>query len=235
MITSMNALGLNAARIESEYIERLNKTRFELDSGWRPPGLMLKGGTARQRTDALQRLLDIAEKDAFLCSYLAVGTELSLANTNDVCETALRAAGLSAHLRPGQDAYMALKRLAGSSRHFERNGWVLLFDNVDRFQGTLRSRAESYKEVARWMGSPTQEPVVGLFCVLAVTAEYEAALESDTAALPAIRAEQSTGSAEDLQLFDAAEAGIAALEHEALVRELLILEYPSDALPTAGA
>jgi hypothetical protein len=224
-VTNENILGLNAVRIETEYLERLNKTRFGLDAGWRPPGLMLKGGSARHRRQALQRLHELAELDGFWCSYVALGPDLSLANTHGVCETAIEAAGLSAHFEPEWDAHCILKRLAASARQFERNGWVLLIDNVDRFPGTIRSRAESYQEVARWMGSPTQEPVAGLFCVLAVTPEFEAAVETDMAALPAIRAElRSTGASEDLLLLEGAEAGIAALEHEALVRELLVLE-----------
>ncbi len=221
-------LGANSAQIESEYLERLNKTRFGMDCGWRPPGLMLKGGGAAQRRLAFERLKDLAEQDGFFCSYIALGPRLPLANTLDICSAAISAADLSGFLNPAQDALENLKGLAASARRFERNGWVILIDNMDRFEGIPRNRAASYREIARWMGSLQEKPTIGLFCVLGITPEFEQSVADPNNELATIRDDlRSTGSAADKRLLDAAEIGIFALDHETTVRELLVLEHPT--------
>jgi hypothetical protein len=214
MRTSQNPLGIHAARIESEYLERLHKVRFGLDRGWRPPGLMLKGGNAEQRAAAMLKLKELALHGGFSCSYLALGPELELRNTAKICRAAIESAGL--------DPQSDLKRLAASSRQIGREGLVLLIDNIDRFAGPPRARAEAYREIQRWMGALPDEQYVGLFCVLAVTAGFEEAV-ADPAELSAIRQELSAP--EDAQLLDDAHSGLASLDHEMTVHELLVLEF----------
>jgi hypothetical protein len=102
---------------------------------------------------------------------------------------------------------------------------VLLIDNVDRFDGDPRARAESYREVVRWMGALPGEQYIGLFCLLAVTPGFEQAV-SDPAELAAIRGElDPAGAPQDRELLDVAEGGIRGLEHEVVVHELLVLEW----------
>ena len=222
----MNLLGRHSARIESEYLERLHKVRFGMDHGWRPPGLLMKGGTVEQRCQALQRLKLLAEQDRFFCSHVTLKPDLPLRDASRVCQAAIEAAGLAQHCNAAATPPDEVKRLAGSARELGRNGWIVLIDNVNIFQGSTRERAESYRELSRWMGRPPGDSCLGLFCVLAVTPEFERAVMQPDGDLAAIRNQlASTGSADDLRLLDDAEAGIAALEHEAMVYELLVLEW----------
>lgn len=228
-----NPLGRDSRRIESEYLERLHKVRFGMDHGWRPPGLLLKGGTSVQRAHAMERLKELALQDGFFCGCITLNRDLSLRDTEAVCRAAIEAAGLAGQLDPASDAQSELKRMAESARQLGRDGWVLLIDNVDRFDGTPRFRAECYRELMRWMGALPEEQYIGLFCVLAVTPEFEKVAASRE--LATIRADLGADylsltafgrlSPTDRQLLDAADGGIRALDKEALVHELLVLEW----------
>ena len=212
-------LGRHAQRIESEYLERLHKVRFGLDRGWRPPGLLLKGGTSAERTQALERLKELALNDGFLCSYISLGPDLPLRGTQAICKAILRAS----QFEPAFYSLTKLTRVAASARELGRNGWIVLIDNVDGFGGSPVDRAEAYRELLRWMGRLAEEQYIGLFCVLAVTEGFEQAV-ADPSELAAMRTAAAEGLL-DPQLLDASRAGIRALEHEILAHELLVLEY----------
>jgi len=212
-------LGRHAQRIESEYLERLHKVRFGLDQGWRPPGLLLKGGSSVERTQALERLKELALNDGFLCSYISLSPELPLRATQAVCKAILRAS----LFEPSYYSLTKLTRVAASTRELGRNGWIVLIDNVDRFEGTPAERAEAYRELLRWMGRLPDEQYVGLFCVLAITEGFEQAV-ADPDELAAMRTAAGAGLL-DAQLLDASHAGIGALQHEVLAHELLVLEF----------
>jgi hypothetical protein len=214
----MDPLGLQVKRIESEYLERLNKVRYGLDGGWQPPGLLLRGGTDVERTAALRRLQVLAEEDGFLCRYLRPGPDLPLRDIQGICRAILdRGAG-----GPATDLLAELRRMAASARESGKEGWVILFDNVDRFAGTPRERAESYREMTRWMGALPGNQYVGLFCLFAVTPAFEQAVADPDREL----AEISAGAAPaDTDLLSAAATGIGTLRHEAIALELLLLEF----------
>jgi hypothetical protein len=150
---------------------------------------------------------------------------LQLRDTSAVVNAAFQDTGLASTLSPGADPLTEFKRVAANARQSGHDGWILLIDNVDAFDGDPRTRAESYAELMRWMGGLRDEQYLGLFCVLAVTPEFERAVQ-DPAELGSIRtALRATGDPRDLQLLDAAEGGIGALEHEVVVHELLVLEW----------
>ena len=215
-----NVLGVHAARIESEYLERLHKVRFGLDRGWRPPGLMLRGGTTDQRAQAMLRLKALALSDNFFCSYVALGPGLSLRDPQAVSRAAIKAAGFTNPI-DASDALTELQRLAATVRDSRRDGWVLLIDNVDRFEGSSRDRALAYRELVRWMGGLRDEQYLGLFCVLAVTENFEQSVASSEYTVVT----RDLQNPEDRELLDAAQGGITSLEHELAVHELLVLEW----------
>ncbi len=215
----MNPLGRHWKRIESEYLERLNKVRYGLDGGWQPPGLLLKGGTDAERSAAMGRLQALAEEDGFFCSYVRLGPELPLRDTAGICRAALEAVRPAGAAGPDADLLAEVRELAAGVRRQGKDGWVVLFDPVDRFAGTERERAESYRELTRWMGALPGNEYPGLFCLLAVTGEFEKAVGDPEREMEAIRA----GVAE-ADLLGAAETGIGTLRHEAIALELLVLE-----------
>lgn len=210
----MQPLGKRAKRIESEYLERLNKVRYGLDGGWQPPGLMLKGGNADQRAAAIERLRELAVEDGFSCSLVTLGPELTLRDTARVRMAALADAGF--------DPAAKVRDVAASSRARGKDGWVVLLSNVDRFEGTARERAEGYREITRWMATLAWQKCPGLFCLLAVTPEFEAAVADPEAELRSLATELTTA---DTGLLEAAEGGITTLRHEASALELLELEF----------
>jgi hypothetical protein len=90
----MKGLGRWTRRIESEFIERLQKVKVGLRQGWQPPGLLLKGGSAAHRSRARRRLADLAEEESFLCTTIIVSDALPLRDCTAVCRTAIRSAEL---------------------------------------------------------------------------------------------------------------------------------------------
>ncbi len=221
----MHPLGKNAERIESEYLERLNKVRFGLDWGYRPPGLILKGGTTERRGEAIDRLKSLAEADNFFCSSLFLTPDLQLRDREAISRAAIEAARMSSLSRPDSEYFEEVKRLAGIARESKMEGWVLLIDNVDAFRGTTAERAESYGELSTWMGRPPGDSLLGLTCVISVTSDFERSVEDPADDLTEIGDLLGpAGPRPDTELLDNARLGINAIEHEILAHELLVLE-----------
>jgi hypothetical protein len=218
----MDPLGLHRKWIEREYLERLNKVRYGLDGGWQPPGLLLRGGTDAERTAAMRRLQVLAEEDGFICSYIRLGPDLPLCDTRAICRVAVESAQFPRPSGPDADPLAELRQAAESARKSGKEGWVLLIDNLDAFTGTPVERADSYREMTRWMGALPGSQYVGLFCLFAVTPAFEQAVADPDRELASI----SAGFAlDDADLLSAAATGIGTLRHEAIARELLDLKF----------
>jgi hypothetical protein len=157
----------------------------------------------------MERLRELAIEDGFPCAILTLRAGMPITNYPALCGAIL--AALGQRLEDTEDPADALRRFAG------RQGCIVLLNNVDRFEGSAEERAHAYRELTRWMGTLPNASVTGLFAVLAVTPAFEQSV-SDASERAALE------EAVDGDLLQEALVGLAALEHERTVHELLVLE-----------
>ncbi len=124
---------------------------------------------------------------------------------------------------------LARQRLRFAARVFRAAGWagwLVLFDEVELIgRCSVLQRARSYAELARWTDGDPDDRAAPLGAVLAITDDYEAAVlsgKSDREQVPARM--RGRGSVADDLLADGAEAGMRAIEQQAL-----LLSPPDDA------
>ncbi len=97
-------------------------------------------------------------------------------------------------------------------------GWLLLIDEVELIgRYTLRQRAHSYAELARWVGRPDGDSLPGLTAVLAITDDYATSVlegKNDLEYIPGRLRAWDLSSAGDA-LVRQAEQGMRLIQHAA--------------------
>jgi len=116
---------------------------------------------------------------------------------------------------------LALQRfrfLAGLIRAAGYAGWVLLVDEVELVgRYSLLQRGRSYAEIARWVGGFDSEPLAGVVSVLAISADFDAAVlheKNDIDEVP--NRFRARGTEEDELIAERAEQGMRIVERERL-------------------
>jgi hypothetical protein len=109
-----------------------------------------------------------------------------------------------------------VSRLIGAAGY---SGWVLFFDEIELIaRYSLRQRAKSYAEIARWLGKLSESDMAGIASVLAITEDYTQAVlneKDDLEKAPGrLRASNNYW---DQQLAISAEKGIGALNHDLMM------------------
>jgi len=98
------------------------------------------------------------------------------------------------------------------------NGWVVLFDEVELIgRYSLKQRARSYADLARWAGRLKGETIPGLAAVFAITTDFDAAVLQDRGDLEAVPGKlRATGVDADQKLASRAEQGMRMIGREAV-------------------
>lgn len=102
-------------------------------------------------------------------------------------------------------------------------GWVLLLDEAELIgRYSLRQRAKSYAELARWMGAlKAGSTFPGIVSVLAITPDFETAILDEKGDSDSVRARLTvTGSPEELLAVGEAEAGMRQIRSAVRLRQL---------------
>jgi hypothetical protein len=96
-------------------------------------------------------------------------------------------------------------------------GWVLLVDEAELIgRYSLRQRARSYAELARWLGKRRGEPYPGLYTVVAITTDFaEAVLEERKDATVIPERLRASATEADQILASHAERGMRLISREA--------------------
>lgn len=133
----------------------------------------------------------------------------------------LRALGEAATYRlesvPARD--LPLQRFLFLSRLIQAAGypgWVLLFDEVELIgRYSLKQRARSYAELARWGGKLKNASIPGLAAVMAVTTDFDAAVLQDRNDAEVVPGKlRATGLDTDQQLAAQAEQGMRLISRD---------------------